>query len=233
MVQKPVVYLLPGLLCDETVWRDQIRALSGIAECRVPDFRGMNSFRNMALKVLKDAPERFSVIGHSMGGRVAMELMHLAPEKIDKFVLMDLGVHPVQTGETVERMELVHLGEEKGMEALADAWIPPMIAPHRRDDAALVEAIRAMVLRSTPADYRSHIEAALSREDQGVYLPLITHKVLLVCGELDEWSPVSQHEEIFKGLRDAELAVIPGAGHMVTMEKPDAVNRILLDWFKT
>ncbi|MGA0806847.1 MAG: alpha/beta fold hydrolase, partial [Pseudohongiellaceae bacterium] len=75
MDPKPVVFLLPGLLCDEAVWRHQIAALSQQFDVRVPDFRGMDDFREMARLVLQQAPERFSVIGHSMGGRVAMELM--------------------------------------------------------------------------------------------------------------------------------------------------------------
>lgn len=231
MVSRPVVYLLPGLLCDEAVWTHQIAALSPRYEVRVPNFRGMNCFQAMARQVLDGAPERFSLVGHSMGGRVAMELMHRVPERIDRFVVMDLGVHPVQAGENEERMELVRLAEEQGMEALAEVWIPPMLARSRLGDKHLIDAIRAMVLRSTPADYRGQIEAALKREDQSRYLPHIRHKALLVCGELDEWSPVAQHEEILRELPDAELAIVPRAGHMVTMEEPEEVNRLLLDWF--
>jgi pimeloyl-ACP methyl ester carboxylesterase len=231
MGNKPVVYLLPGLLCDETVWKHQIAVLSPLLETRVPLFRGMNDFRDMARKVLREAPERFSVVGHSMGGRVAMEMMQMVPERIDKFVVMDLGVHPVQPGENEKRMTLVHLAEEQGMEALADIWIPPMIARARHGDTVLINEIREMVLRSSPADYRSQIEAALKREDQRGYLSHIRHKALLICGEFDEWSPVGQHEEILRELPDAELAIIPRAGHMVTMEEPEAVNRVLLEWF--
>lgn len=231
MGSKPVVFLLPGLLCDETVWRHQIGALAPQFDVRVPDFRGMDDFREMARLVLQEAPERFSVVGHSMGGRVAMELMAMVPGRIDRFVVMDLGVHAVQPGEREQRMVLVHLAEQLGMEALADVWIPPMVARHRQADAALIGEIRAMVLRSTPEIYRGQIEAALKREDQSLYLPHIRHKALLVCGELDEWSPVAQHQAILDELPDAELAVIPGAGHMVTMEQPEAVNQVLLDWF--
>lgn len=232
MGNSPVVYLLPGILCDETVWQHQIKALSPYANVVVPDFRGMSSFREMALKVLASAPAKFSVVGHSMGGRVAMELMHLAPERIDKFVVMDLGVHPLQPGEHEERMALVKQVEEKGMQFLADSWMMPILAPGHQQDEQLVSEINAMVLRSSPADYRAHIEAALTREDQSRYLPLIKHQVLILCGEQDSWSSVEQHEDMLHDLKRAELVVIPDAGHMVTMEQPRAVSRILLDWFE-
>lgn len=228
---KPDLYLLPGLLCDATVWEHQQASLAPHANIRIPVFRGLSTFRAMALSVLQDAPERFSVVGHSMGGRVALELMHLVPERIDKFALMSVGVHPVQPGEHAKRMELVELAEREGMEALADRWIPPMVLAARHGDTALMQKIRAMVLRHTPFDHRCHIEAALTRADQSLYLAAIRHKVLLLCGAEDGWSPLAQHQKIQQQLATSELHSIADAGHMVTMERPEAVSRVLVDWF--
>jgi pimeloyl-ACP methyl ester carboxylesterase len=227
----PVLYLLPGLLSDQAVWQAQRDALAQYAEVRIPVFRGFASFREMALHVLKDAPPRFSVAGHSMGGRVALELMHLFPERIDRFALLSVGAHPLLPGEFEKRMTSVELAEREGMEALADVWIPPMVHPLRCHDRGLLRAIRAMLLRNTVADYRGQIMAALNRPDQSLYLPAIRHKVLLLVGEQDEWSPPSQHQNIKRRLRDCELHVIRNAGHMVTMEQPEAVNKLLLGWF--
>lgn len=231
MAGLPVLYLLPGLLCDETVWQAQRDALVHCAEIRIPVFRGFSTFREMALHVLKDAPPRFSVAGHSMGGRVALELMHLFPERIERFALLSVGVHPVLPGESAKRMASVELAERDGMDALAEAWIPPMIHPLRIQDRNLVRALKAMVLRNSAEDYRGQIMAALNRADQSLYLAAIRHKVLLVVGEHDEWSPPSQHQNIKRRLHDCELQVIRNAGHMVTMEQPEAVSKLLVGWF--
>jgi len=228
---KPVLYLLPGLLSDEVVWEHQQRALEPCADIRIPVFRGFSSFREMALLVLREAPPRFSVAGHSMGGRVALELMHLFPERIDKFALLSVGVHPVLPGEREKRMALVELAEQQGMAALADAWIPPMVHPVRLADQGLVKKLRTMVLRNTPADFRGQIEAALTRADQSRYLQAINHKVLLVVGEDDAWSSFSQHQNIQRRLHHCELVGIRHAGHMVTMEQPEAVSKVLVRWF--
>lgn len=231
---KPVLFLLPGLLCDATVWEHQRASLVPHADVRIPVFRGINSFRAMAQSVLKDAPETFSVVGHSMGGRVALEMMQLAPERIEKFGLMSVGVHPVQPGEAAKRMELVNLAEQQGMEALADRWIPPMVLPARHGDAQLMQSIRAMVLRHTPFDHRCHIEAALTRADQSQYLPAIKHRALLLCGAQDNWSPLLQHQKIQQQLgASSQLHSIAEAGHMVTMEQPEEVSRLLVNWFTT
>ncbi len=228
---RPHLYLLPGLLCDATVWEHQRASLAPHAEVHIPVFRGISSFREMARNVLKDAPETFSVVGHSMGGRVALELMHLVPERIEKFGVMSVGAHAVQPGEHGKRMALVELAEQKGMEALADEWIPPMVLPARHGDTALMQKIRDMVLRHTPFDHRCHIEAALTRADQTLYLSSIKHKVLLLCGTEDAWSPLVQHQKIQQPLATSELHSIADAGHMVTMERPEAVSRVLVDWF--
>ena len=228
---RPHLYLLPGLLCDATVWEHQQASLAHLAEIHIPVFRGIHTFRDMALRVLEDAPPKFSVVGHSMGGRVALEMMHLAPERIEKFGIMSVGVHPVQPGEYAKRMELVELAETEGMEALADKWIPPMVHPSRQQNSALMASIRAMVLRHTPFDHRCHIEAALTRADQSLYLASIKHKVLLLCGAEDGWSPLVQHQQIQQQLATSELHSIADAGHMVTMEQPEAVSRVLASWF--
>lgn len=228
---RPPLYLLPGLLCDATVWEHQAASLARHADIRIPVFRGLSSFRDMALSVLKDAPEKFSVVGHSMGGRVALEMMHLVPGRIARFGLMSVGAHGVQPGEHARRMAAVELAEQKGMAALADEWIPPMVLPARHGDTALMQKIRAMVLRHTPYDHRCHIEAALTRADQSLYLSSIRHKVLLLCGTEDAWSPLVQHQKIQQQLATSELHSIADAGHMVTMERPEAVSRVLVDWF--
>ena len=227
----PVIYLLPGLLCDEVVWAHQQASLASIAEIRIPVFRGMSSFREMALHVLRDAPDKFSVVGHSMGGRVALELMHLFPERIDKFVLMNLGVHPLQPGEANKRWHYVEKARHEGMAALAESWIPQIVNKASLQDSRLMLELTAMVLRNTAADYQGQIEAALTRDDQTLYLPAISHKVLLVCGADDTWSPPAQHVAIQASLKDAVLHCIPNAGHMLTMEQPEAVSRLLLSWF--
>ncbi|HLY54121.1 MAG TPA: alpha/beta fold hydrolase, partial [Stellaceae bacterium] len=115
---RPTLLLLPGLLCDRTVWEPQIEALAATAEIIVPHFWGQDSFETMARTALEIAPPRFAVAGHSMGGRVALEIMRLAPERVDRLAVLDTGVHPVRPEEIGPRKELVALAEREGMAAL-------------------------------------------------------------------------------------------------------------------
>ena len=138
------VFLLPGLLCDETIWADQRAALGNII---IPNFRHVNSIEAMAKLVLDQAPERFSVAGHSMGGRVALEVYRMAPDRVQRLALLDTGIHPRGATEEAKRGELVELARSQGMAAMAARWLPPMLHP---DHSALLGPLTEMVLCSTP-----------------------------------------------------------------------------------
>ena len=147
----PVTLLaLPGLLCDSCVWEPQKAALADIAEFLIPDFTHEDSLEAMARTALALCDGPVSVVGHSMGGRAAMELWRIAPERVQRLALLDTGAHPRVEGEEVGRMKLVALAREQGMGALADAWLPPMVHPARTTDDALLEPLRDMVRRKTP-----------------------------------------------------------------------------------
>ena len=108
-MSRPVLYLLPGLLCDEAVFAPQIAALSDVCEMRVPLFRGLEYFDAMAQAVLADAPPRFCIAGFSMGGRVAFHLASMAMERIERFCAFDIGVIPASDAELPKRQALVDL----------------------------------------------------------------------------------------------------------------------------
>lgn len=222
--------LLSGLLCDRSVWEPQIAAFGPSREITVPDLWGFDSFEAMAEAALADAPARFALAGHSMGGRVALEIMRRAPERVERLALLSTGVHPVQPGEIGPRRELVELAEREGMRALVRAWLPPMLHPRHREDAALVGTIEAMWCRATPEIFARQIHAALHRRDLRPLLPKIACPTLVSCGAEDTWSPPAQHRQIAAAIPGARLVIVPECGHMATLEAPDAVNAELRRW---
>ncbi|MEI9885880.1 MAG: alpha/beta fold hydrolase [Rhizomicrobium sp.] len=230
---KRQVFLLPGLLCDAAVWRPQARLLSGSHDVRVPDFFGYDSLPAMARAVLAMAPERFSLAGHSMGGRVALEIVNQAPQRVERLALLDTGVHGVQPAERDARQELVDLAFSKGMEALAARWLPPMLAPDRRTDPVLVPEITAMICRASPLIFARQIRALLTRPSAEPVLPRIACPVHVIVGRQDSWSPVSQHEAIAAAVPGAKLSVIEDCGHMAPLEQPEAVGAILAEWLQS
>ncbi len=126
------LFLLCGLLCDETIWADIPSRLAPVANAHVMSFAGFSSIAGMAERELAAAPPRFALAGHSMGGRVALEVWRQAPERVTALALLNTGVHPTRESEYDSRGLLVRLARRQGMAALADEWLPPMIAAPRR-----------------------------------------------------------------------------------------------------
>src|SRR5579884_4426562 len=124
--------LLPGLLCDDTVWRPQLEAMGRAANTHVADLWGLSSFAAMAEQVLAETEGPLAVAGHSMGARVALEMWRLAPERLERLALLSTGFHGPREHEAEGRMALVELAYRQGMAAVAARWLPPMLNPDRR-----------------------------------------------------------------------------------------------------
>ncbi|MEG3168013.1 alpha/beta hydrolase [Sphingomonas sp. LB3N6] len=225
--------LLPGLLCDSVIWKHQVEALGATYDVRIADLTGYSSITDMAASVLQAMPPMISVAGHSMGARVAMEMVRLDPTRIARLALLDTGIHPMRGSEVERRHALVELGAREGMRAVALAWLPPMVAKGAFDaDPSLQDDLFAMVERMTPAIHRGQIEALLRRPDPRAILPGIRCPVLVGVGELDAWSPPEQHREITNAIAHAQYVVFAGSGHMAPLEAPEQVSRALAAWME-
>ena len=227
---KQSAVLLSGLLCDETFWTDIPQRLSGIAETQVVSFRGFSSIPAMAQHVLDIAPQRFAVAGHSMGGRVALEIMRAAPRRITGLALLNTGVHAVRDGEPQSRSHLLRVAYEHGMSALAAEWLPPMLGADAARAAELMPRLSAMIQRFTADAYAGQVSAMLNRPEVLSVLPTIAVPTLLLSGSDDSWSPVSQQQSIRRRIPHATLFEIHGAGHMAPLERPDSVAIALREW---
>ena len=227
------LFLLPGLLCDARVWQHQFASLTDLADMRIPDFREMSSLEAMAQAVLEQAPERFYLAGHSMGGRVALQILHMAPERIIRLALLDTGLHPPAAGEKAKRQVLTDLATTQGMAALARTWAPPMVHPERLQDLPLMNDIFAMVERYTPDNFRNQINALVTRPDAGPFLARAPAHTLVLCGRQDTWSPPQQHEDIARAIPDhPAVVIIENSGHMSPMEQPEAVTLAMRQWLE-
>jgi len=229
--------LLPGLLCDAAAWAPVASRLGEVAECRIADYGDADSLEAMARRVLAHAPARFAIAGHSMGARVAMEVHRLAPQCVTRLALIDTGYQALPAGaageqERTRRMTLVALARTQGMRATGREWMRPMVHPARLADAALVEAILAMVERRTPEQFAGQIRALIGRADLTEALQRVRVPTLVACGRDDAWSPVAQHETIAALVPASRLVVFDNCGHMAPMERPETVAQALADWLQ-
>jgi pimeloyl-ACP methyl ester carboxylesterase len=220
--------LLSGLLCDSTPWLDVATRLSATCPVRIISFANCSSLGEMAERVLLEAPERFALAGHSMGGRVALELWRRAPERITALGLLNTGAFPSRPEEVASRGRLVKIAQELGMAALAAEWLPPMLRRAATIEQRLImRRLTSMIERQTPASFAAQIQALLNRPDAEPLLPTIRVPTLLLSGSQDSWSPVSQHAHMQRMIPGSILVEVADAGHMAPIEQPDAVANAL------
>jgi pimeloyl-ACP methyl ester carboxylesterase len=232
--------LLPGLVCDADIWKHQIERLAAIADPRVADYGSSDSLADMASRALELVPgsARFAVAGHSMGGRVAFEIMRRVPQRVAGLAVLDTGYEPLKPGEPgqkeiADRSAFVELARTQGVRAMAREWMPELVHPSRLSDAPLVDSILDMMQRKSPAIFGAQVKALVERPDATPVLRAIRCPTLVICGREDSWSPLARHEQIASLIPGSKLVVIETCGHMATMERPAEVTAALLEWFSS
>ncbi len=233
--EVPTAILLPGLLCDEAVWGGQLEPLSRQLGCIVADYAELDSLPAMAQRVLAQAPSRLVLIAHSMGGRVALEIMRVAPSQVSALALLDTGYQgaaagPAGDAEARQRHALLQIAISQGMRAMGTVWLRGMVNPPRLNDMALVESILAMIERSSPEIFAAQIRALLARPDATDVLTAIRCPTLVMCGRQDAWSPLARHQAMAGLIQGSQLTVIEDCGHMSPMEQPAEVAARLSEW---
>lgn len=229
--------LLPGLVCDRAVWAPLLPVLRQVADCRVADYGELASIPAMAERVLASAPPRFALAGHSMGGRVALEIMRLAADRVERLALFDSGFQARPSAaagapERDQRHALIALAGRDGMRAMGLQWLKGMVHPARHCDQALIDAIADMVARHPLHVFAAQIEALLARPDATDVLRGIRCPTLLGCGRQDAWSPLARHVEMVGLVAGSRLAVIEESGHMAPMERPAQCATQLAAWIR-
>jgi len=222
-------------MCDEAVWENQRTNLQDIATITIADHGALDSLDAMAALILKTAPERFALAGHSMGGRVALEVVRRSPERVSRLALLDTAYRPRPAGikgdeEAAERHRLLERAGKEGMRAMGAEWVQPMVHPDRLSDTKLINAILDMIERKTAEIFAAQIKALLERPDATSLLQNLGCPALVLCGRQDAWSVLAVHEEMASLIPHSHLRVIEDCGHMSTMEHPAEVTAALRDW---
>jgi len=211
---KTSLLLLPGLLCDETLWQDQIKALKDIADCHVADLARHDSIEALAQDALAAAPSKFALAGLSMGGYVAFEIMRHAPERVTKLCLLDTTAKP-DTPEQKERRKLLLVMSRSGkFKGVTPRLLPMLIHPSRMEDKELTGTIIAMAEKVGREAFQRQQKAIMNRIDSRPHLAAIRCPVHIICGAQDALTPPEVMHEIAGGISGAQIDMIENCGHL-------------------
>ena len=222
--------MVPGMMCDERIFSPQIEELSKILEVTIADISSFSSVRELASDVLEKAPKKFALLGHSMGGIIAMEIYSQEPNRIEKLILMDTNPKAELDEVKLKREPQIRdVNKGKLLEVMRDEMKPNYLADSENQSSVL-NVCMDMALTLGSDVFINQSRALQSRADQQNTIQSINIPVLIMCGSEDKLCPVERHEMMHNMISDSELKIINNAGHMPTLEQPEETTEVLKEW---
>jgi len=217
------------------LWAPQVETLQKVAQCWVADVARDDTMAAMARRVLDESPfESFALAGLSMGGFVALAIVHEAAERVQRLALLDTNARPDSPERIRERLIFMSLAQREGsLLTISNRMMARMIHPSRLADMALVKSLQDMAERIGIEGYLNQQRAIMARPDSRPRLASIACPTLVLCGREDALSPLAMHEEMAAGIHGAQLVVLEECGHVSTLERPQAVDAALRAWLAT
>jgi pimeloyl-ACP methyl ester carboxylesterase len=245
------VLLVHGFPLDHTMWAAQIDALANHARVIAPDLRGFGqsslgpgdeagavSMERYAddLAELLDAlaiSEPVVLAGFSMGGYVAWQFVSKYPERLRALVQCDTRAAADDEEARAGRLKMAASVADWGSGRVAEMMGPRLFASSSfQQQPDTVAEVRRVVEQTSPAAIAAAQRGMAARPDMIGLLPTIRVPTLIIVGEHDVISPPAEMKSIAEAISGAVFAVIPDAGHMTTMERPEAVNAALVRFVK-
>jgi pimeloyl-ACP methyl ester carboxylesterase len=230
MSSLPTLLLLPGLLCDARLWREQVAGLADCAQCVVADLTLDDRLGPMAARALAALPEGpVSVAGLSMGGYVALEVMRQAAPRISRLALLDTSARADTPEQSRRRRGLLALSEAGHFRGVTPRLLPSLLHPDNLAGPLGAEVMAMAERVGRPAFHRQQ-RAIMHRSDSRPDLPFIRVPTLVAVGEGDVLTPPELAAEMAAAIPGARLASLPGCGHLPPMEAPGLVTQLLREW---
>lgn len=210
----------------DAVWRPLLDAW-GDREVIVADNRSDDTIDGLAQRLLDSAPPTFVLVGHAMGGFVAFEVMRRAPGRVAKLALISTLASADGPAQTARRQGYIDLVESGQFDQVVEERIPILFPEEKRSDERLLGIARQMAADTGAETFLAQQRAIMARIDSRPRLGEIAVPTLLIWGEKDGITSRAHHEEILAAIPGARLEVIAGAGHLPTVEAPEAVVPLL------
>lgn len=217
----PIV-IASGQLLTAALWRPLIDAWSN-REVILADNRSDDTISGCAIRLLDNAPPRFVLVAHALGGFVAFEVMRRAPERVAKLVLIATLASADGPAQTARRQGYIDLVESGRFDQVVEERIPILFPESKRGDPYLVGLARKMAADTGQEIFLAQQRAIMARIDSRPSLAEITIPVLLIRGAEDGITSQAQQDEMLALFPHARLETIAGAGHLPMIEVPEVL----------
>ena len=229
MPDRTPLLLLPGLLCDARLWRDQVAGLGDVADAQVADLTRDDAIADMARRALDAAPGRFALAALSMGGYVAFEILRQAPERVTRLALLSTSAGPDSPERADRRRAAMSSLQHGRFTGVTTRLLPQLVHPDHVG-TPVGDEVRAMAERVGGEAFLRQQTAILGRPDSRPGLASIAVPTLVAVGDADVLTPPAESRAIFRAIPGASLHVFGRCGHLPAMEHPTMTTALLRGW---
>ena len=232
MAETLPLLLVPGLVCSPRIYAPQLPALWRMGPVMFPNHIRDNTMAGIAKRILDEAPKRFALAGHSMGGYIVLEMFRQAPERISRLGLLNTSARPETPEASEGRHALIAETKAGGYPAIVGKLFAKFVHPKIVSDTGLKKIVMDMAGDVGPERFVAQLEAIISRADSRPLLASIKCPTLVLTSDTDNMVKNEFSHELAKAIPGAKLVVIPDCGHLPQLEKPEAMTAAMLDWLK-
>jgi pimeloyl-ACP methyl ester carboxylesterase len=226
------ILLVPGLVSSPRIYTPVVPALWRFGPVTVANHIRDDNIGAIARRILAEAPPRFALAGHSMGGYIAFEILRQAGERVAKLALINTQARPDTPEATARRRALMARVRAGEYRAVLDELFAGFVHPSRREDATLRQLVYDMGDDVGPEAFVRQQQAVISRPDSRPVLAWIKCPTLVLTGDEDNTIPNSLSVEMAGGIHDAKLVTLPNCGHLPQVEQPQATAEALVEWLR-
>lgn len=244
---RPLV-LIHGYPLSRQIWRPQVAGLADAAHVIAPDLPGsgesdvlpppysIDRLADTVADLLDEMgiTERAVIGGMSMGGYIALAFHRRHADRVAGLVLAATRAGADSEAGKANRDKSITLAKDKGVEAIVESMLPKMLAPETyQANPGLVHEVRHLMAASPLDGVIGDLSAMRDRPDATEQLSGLRAPVLVIHGQDDQLIPPSEAEATYGRLPNARLALVPGAGHLLNLEQPDAFNAEVRTFLKS
>jgi pimeloyl-ACP methyl ester carboxylesterase len=227
------ILLVPGLVSSPRIFAPVAPALWQFGPVTFANHIRDDSMGAIARRILAEAPPRFALAGHSMGGYIAFEIMRQAPQRVARLALINTQARPDTPEATARRRGQIARAKGGEFPAILDELFAGFVHPSRRDDASLRQLVHDMGNDVGAEAFVRQQTAVMNRPDSRPILAWIKCPTLVLTGDEDNTIPNSLSVEMADGIHGAKLVILANCGHLPQPEQPKATADALVEWLRT
>ncbi len=239
----PVVFV-HGFTFNNNMWNYQVEFLKKDFYCITYDIRGlgksdvrdgqytMEMFVDDLFEIIKELKLNKPILaGLSMGGYLSFRAVEKNPELFRGLIFLDTRADADTNQAKLKRAAGIKQINEEGLDKFIDGFLPNCFSDEFKKTNEYQTYLQSSK-KLNPLGVKGCLLAMQGRTSTAEFLSQIKVPVLVICGEKDVLSPVEEMKKMQEKIPNSEFCIVPAAGHMTPVEKPDFVNKTIARFLK-